>query len=127
MRTFKMGDESIEFRKATISDLPQIVALLADDPLGVSRESTNPDDLKIYQETFQEIDQDPNHELLIADASGIILGVAQITYLLHLTRKGARRAQGRRGPSENRVSGPRIGQDAHSRALKGLFIALNVS
>jgi len=103
-----MSEDSIKFREATLLDLQQIVALLADDPLGSSRECSNRDDFCIYEDAFQEIDQDPNQEILVADDSGTILGVVQISYLRHLSRKGARRAQ---------LEGVRVSRSARGQGL----------
>jgi len=88
-----MDNQSIKIRKATLEDLQQIVGLLAEDPIASSRESMNPQDLCIYQKAFQEIQEDPNHEIMVADISGTVIGVLQLSYLIHLSRKGARRAQ----------------------------------
>lgn len=45
------------FRRATARDVPAVVALLADDPLGATRET--PDDLAPYLAAFAEVDGDP--------------------------------------------------------------------
>ena len=71
--------------------MPAIVAMLADDALGATRES--PDDLTPYRKAFQDIDADPNQFLAVADRDGEVVGTLQLTYLPGLSRKGGTRAQ----------------------------------
>lgn len=78
-------------RRATESDIPEIVALLADDALGSRRESL--DDLTPYREAFSRIDSDPNQFLAVMERSHIIVGTLQLTFIIGLSRKGATRAQ----------------------------------
>ncbi|OKH96864.1 GNAT family acetyltransferase, partial [Streptomyces sp. CB02056] len=58
----------LTIRRATADDLPAIVAMLADDPLGATRES--PDDLTPYRTAFARIDGDPHQHLIVADRAG---------------------------------------------------------
>ncbi|MFI5782888.1 GNAT family N-acetyltransferase [Nocardia sp. NPDC051570] len=81
----------ITFRSATIDDVPAVVAMLADDALGSTRES--PDDLRPYRSAFADIDEDPRQELLVAEYNGAVVGTAQLSYLPGLARQGAVRAQ----------------------------------
>ncbi len=83
--------DEITFRRASAEDVPAIVAMLADDALGATRES--PDDLSPYRAAFAELDGDPQHVLLVAEGSGEVVGTAQLTFLPGLARKGALRAQ----------------------------------
>ncbi len=71
--------------------MPAIVAMLADDALGATRES--PDDLTPYRKAFQDIDADPNQFLAVADRDGEVVGTMQLTYMPGLSRKGGTRAQ----------------------------------
>lgn len=81
----------VQFRRATEADLPAIVAMLADDVLGATRES--PDDLTPYLAAFKGIEADPNQFLVVADRDGEVVGTMQLTFLPGLSRKGATRAQ----------------------------------
>ena len=81
----------MRIRTATREDVPAIVALLADDPLGARRES--PDDLAPYLAAFEVIDADPHQVLVVADRDGAVVGTAQLTLLAGLSRRGATRAQ----------------------------------
>lgn len=78
------------FRTATRADLPAIVAMLADDPLGATRES--PDDPG-YAAAFERIDADPRNDLIVADRAGEVVGTMQLTYIPGLSRRGAERLQ----------------------------------
>jgi GNAT superfamily N-acetyltransferase len=81
----------VEYRRATADDLPAIVAMLADDALGASRES--PDDLMPYQRAFAAIDADSNHNLIVLERDGVVIGTLQLTLIPGLSRKGITRAQ----------------------------------
>lgn len=81
----------MQFRSAVFQDLPRLVAMLADDPLGRQRE--DPDQREAYQDAFQAIDGDPNHDLLVAVDGAQILGFLQLSFLPGLTYQGGWRAQ----------------------------------
>ncbi|MGW5052141.1 GNAT family N-acetyltransferase [Actinokineospora sp. NPDC004072] len=76
-------------RTATAADVPAIVALLADDPLGATRE--RPGDPR-YAAAFAEIAADPNQVLVVAEADGAVVGTLQLTITPGLSRLAARRA-----------------------------------
>jgi GNAT superfamily N-acetyltransferase len=79
----------VVIRRATLDDLPAIIAMLADDPLGATRES--PADLTPYQRAFEAIDVDPNQALVVADRNGEVIGTLQLTIIPGLSRQGASR------------------------------------
>ncbi|MFG2121719.1 GNAT family N-acetyltransferase [Streptomyces sp. NPDC048710] len=83
-----MGD--LEIRRATGDDLPAIVAMLADDPLGAQRES--PDDLTPYLTALDRLNADPNQQLVVAVREGRVIGTLQLTLIHGLSRKGATRS-----------------------------------
>jgi GNAT superfamily N-acetyltransferase len=78
-------------RRAVAADVPALMALLADDPLGSTRES--PADLRPYLNAFAEVDADPAHLLVVAGAGAVVVGTLQLTVLPGLSRGGTRRAQ----------------------------------
>ncbi|MEV0150787.1 MULTISPECIES: GNAT family N-acetyltransferase [unclassified Nonomuraea] len=82
---------SLLFRRARAEDVPAIVALLADDPLGARREG-DPNDER-YLKAFARIDADPYDELIVAEVGGKVVGTMQLTYLAGLSRLGAERCQ----------------------------------
>ncbi|MEV8327155.1 GNAT family N-acetyltransferase [Kitasatospora sp. NPDC059811] len=79
----------LTIRRATAEDLPAIVALLADDALGATRES--PDDLTPYRAAFARVDGDPHQHLVAAERAGRTVGTLQLTVIPGLSRKGSTR------------------------------------
>lgn len=85
-----MGDTII--RKATLADLPRIVAMLADDPLGAKRESPGlPLDPR-YLAAFNAIAADPAQSLMAATIGSDVVGCLQLTIIPGISRMGAKRA-----------------------------------
>jgi len=84
---------SITFRKASIDDLPAIIWLLADDPLGQAREILSDPPDQRYVDAFAAIDGDANQLLAVADDSGTVAGCMQLTFLPGLSRTGMWRGQ----------------------------------
>lgn len=85
--------EGVVLRRATPADLPALVELLADDPLGREREIPGGDGLSAYRAAFDAIDGDPAHLLVVADSGGVVVGTMQLTFIPGLSRRGATRAQ----------------------------------
>jgi GNAT superfamily N-acetyltransferase len=96
---------SVELRRARVEDLPALVALLADDPLGAGREGA---DLRPYGRAFEEIDSDPRHLLVAGWAGGELVATLQLSFLPGLARTGAWRAQ---------VEAVRVGAGARGAGL----------
>ena len=83
---------SLEFRLATLQDLDQIVAMLADDMLGSKRERYEQPLPASYLQAFQAIAEDPNNELVVACFGIEVVGVQQITFTPYITHQGGWRA-----------------------------------
>ncbi|HVJ34188.1 MAG TPA: GNAT family N-acetyltransferase [Terriglobia bacterium] len=82
---------AIQIRSATRDDVPCIVALLADDPLGGQREATA--SLAHYLAAYDALARDPAvHCLVAVDERAIVIGYVQITITRHLSYRGACRA-----------------------------------
>lgn len=81
---------TITMRRATSADVPDIVAMLADDPLGAHRE--NPADPTPYLAAFERVAADPHQHLMVAEYEGRTVGTLQLTVLPGLSRQGASRA-----------------------------------
>ncbi|MEU5163148.1 GNAT family N-acetyltransferase [Streptomyces sp. NPDC020875] len=79
-----------EIRPASAGDLGAIVAMLADDPLGATRES--PGDLTPYRAAFERLAADPNQFLVVAERDGTVVGTLQLTVVPGLSRRGATRS-----------------------------------
>ena len=98
----------VAFRRAVRDDLPSIVRLLADDPLGASREQVTTPLPDAYYAAFDAIDRDPNNELIVAESdSPAVVGVLQMTFVPSLTYRGGWRAliEGVRVAAEVRSGG----------------------
>ncbi|MBM7167245.1 GNAT family N-acetyltransferase [Streptomyces sp. G44] len=104
-----MGD--LEIRPAVVDDLPAIVALLADDPLGATRES--PNDLTPYVKAFRRLADDPNQRPVVAVREGRVVGTLQLTIVPGLSRKGA---------SRSIIEGVRVHADERGTGLGTRFI-----
>ncbi|WP_354516579.1 GNAT family N-acetyltransferase [Paenarthrobacter sp. 4246] len=89
--TADVGLGTFSLRRATKADLPRILALLADDQLGATREDAG--DIAPYQQAFDAIDADPTHLLVVGELAGDVVATFQLSYLPGLSRKGSWRAQ----------------------------------
>lgn len=103
-----MEDRPLKIRSARREDLPAIVALLADDPLGSGRETPSEPLPPGYYRAFEEIEADPRQHLLLAEQGGRIVGTLQLSLLPNLTYGGRRRAQ---------VEGVRIATEARGQGI----------
>lgn len=86
----------VAFRRAVRADVVGIVALLADDPLGVHRESLvhrESPDVAPYLAAFDMVDADPGQLLLVGELAGDIVATYQLSFIPGLARGGALRAQ----------------------------------
>jgi len=82
-----------EFRRATRDDLPAIVAMLADDPLGAQREANASPLPRCYHDAFDAIDRDPNIELVVVQAGNHgVVGVLQLSFIPNISHRGGWRA-----------------------------------
>lgn len=85
--------DGVAFRAAIRADLPALVAMLADDPLGATRERFEEPLPEAYAHAFAAIDADPWIELIVAEAKGEPVGCLQLTLVPGLSRRGSTRAQ----------------------------------
>lgn len=83
----------VSFRRAIEADLPAIVAMLADDALGQTREDASIPLDASYIEAFAAIEQDPNQLLAVVERSGTVIGCLQLTFVPGLSRLGMWRGQ----------------------------------
>ena len=81
------------FRRARIDDLPAIIALLADDELGRTREDAGVPPNARYVEAFRAIDRDPNQLLAVVERAGAVIGCLQLSFIPGLSRLGMWRGQ----------------------------------
>jgi len=108
-----MDQPEIRIREARKEDLQAIVSLLADDPLGATREMAGDPLPEGYEQAFAEIETDPRQTLLVAEMGGRVVGTLQLSILPNLTYGGRRRAQ---------VEGVRIATSARGGGIgRGLM------
>jgi GNAT superfamily N-acetyltransferase len=84
----------MKFRKATREELPLIVEMISNDPLGKLREDFQTPLPEKYYAAFDKINQNEDHELIVFENDyGEIIGTLQLTFLQYLTYQGGIRAQ----------------------------------
>lgn len=114
-----MTTPSLTIRAALASDLPHIVHLLSDDPLGALRENPSDPLPGSYHRAFEAIEQDDNNELIVIEgATGVPVGVLQLTFTPYMTHQGAWRAT---------IEGVRVDRDSRGRGLGGQLVAWAIS
>ena len=93
-------------RRAARADIPAIVALIAADQIGATRDGG---DVAPYEDAFAAIDADPAQALVVlADAADDVVGTLQLTIIPGLARRGALRAQ---------IEAVRVREDLRGRGL----------
>jgi GNAT superfamily N-acetyltransferase len=88
-----MTRPNIRFRLAKRADLPSIVRMLADDDLGSQRERYEDPLPESYYSAFEQMDRDSNHELIVAEQDGEVIGTLHLMFLPSLSFQGSLRAQ----------------------------------
>jgi ribosomal protein S18 acetylase RimI-like enzyme len=88
-----MNKQDVSIRSACLDDLTMIVGLLADDEIGVLRESTQASFAPSYEQAFVNVQGDPNSELLVATIGEKVVGCLQLTQIAGLSYRGSRRCQ----------------------------------
>ncbi|GAF64664.1 putative acetyltransferase [Bacillus sp. TS-2] len=96
------------FRKATLKDLPQIVEMLADDELGSKRERFENPLPEVYNNAFQEIENQKGNQILVAIENDQLLGFLQLTFISGIARMGMKRAQ---------IEGVRVDKNHRSKGI----------
>jgi ribosomal protein S18 acetylase RimI-like enzyme len=80
-------------RRARRDDVPEIVRLLADDPLGRTREALTQPLPESYYQAFEAIETDPHQFLAVVEQAGRIVGTFQLSFIPGMSLQGAWRAQ----------------------------------
>ena len=112
--TIELKGRQFRIRRANQADLSALVALLRDDILGASRESSTAEDSDAYLRAFHLIDSDPN-QLLVAleEITGgqtpQLDGTLQLTLIPSLSRRGSTRVQIEAVRVDSRVQGLGLG------------------
>lgn len=100
-------------REAIEDDLPAVVRLLADDPLGATREGPADPLAPEYIDAFRAMRSQGGNHLLVADLDGRVVGCLQLTIIPGVSRRGMRRAQ---------VEGVRVAASQRGRRLGELLV-----
>ena len=107
------GADAVIVRLAERDDLPGIVRLLADDPLGSQRERFEDPLPCAYVDAFERMRAQGSSELLVAAADGAIVGCLQLTVIYGLSRVGMSRAQ---------IEAVRVRSDMRGRKIGELLV-----
>ncbi|MBC6996867.1 GNAT family N-acetyltransferase [Cytophaga sp. FL35] len=83
-----------KIRRATRKDVPEIIALLANDKLGELREDFRDPLPEAYYTAFEKIQTDANqHLMVLEDVNGSVIGTLQLSFIQYLTYQGGIRSQ----------------------------------
>lgn len=116
LATLDVPGGTVTLRQAVAADLPDIVALLAADQLGASRET--PQDVAPYRQAFDAIAADPGQLLVVAVDAGRVIGTMQLSFIPGLARRGAWRA---------RIEAVRVHAGARNRGVGARMIGWAVA
>ena len=105
----RQGD--VLFRLAIRDDLPSIVRMLADDDLGSQRERNEDPLPEPYYSAFEQIRNDSNHELIVAERNGEVIGTLHLMFLPSISFLGGLRAQVESVRVDKRFQGEGIGTE----------------
>ena len=83
----------LQIRPATRADLPEIVRMLADDELGSQRERYELPLPDAYLAAFEQINDSPYFELVVAELDGQLVGTLQLIFIPSISYQGGLRAQ----------------------------------
>jgi len=107
-----MSAPPVRIRRALAADLPAIVRMLADDPLGARRERVEDPLPESYRQAFAAIEQDPNNELVVAEgADGVAVAVLQLSFTPGLSHQGGWRATIEGVRVDSRLRGGGVGHE----------------
>lgn len=98
----------ITIRPARRDDVGAIIAMLADDHLGRTRERIEEPLPQCYFDAFDRIARDANLQLVVAEQAGRVVGCLQLCLLPGLSSQGAMRAL---------VEDVRVASDRRSRGI----------
>jgi ribosomal protein S18 acetylase RimI-like enzyme len=104
-------NDRLHLRFATVHDLPDIVKMLADDFLGGTRENAEESNSARYHHAFQEIENDTNNELVVAELDGKIVGTFQLTFTPSLSFQGGKRCTVESVRVDSNLRGQGIGRE----------------
>jgi len=114
-----MKSFALKIRPAQANDLPEVVRMLADDPMGSKREKSVDPLPASYYEALERIQNDPNNELVVAESgSGNIVAVLQLTITPYITHQGGWRATIEGVRVDRRFRGSGLGRELFAWAIR---------
>src|SRR5512138_1919569 len=108
---------TVRVRPARRDDVPAIVALLADDTLGATREQATDPLPSRYWDAFEAMAKQPGNELFVAELDDVVIGCLQLIIIPGLSRMGMTRGQIEGVRVSSRYRGQRIGEALVSAAM----------
>ncbi|MDV6273383.1 GNAT family N-acetyltransferase [Rhodococcus erythropolis] len=111
--SFQSGGVEYTLTRAEIRHVEALIDLLADDPIGSTRETTNPEARMIYEDAFKRIDEDPAQLLVTVLVSDAVIGTMQLTFIPGMSRMGATRLQ---------IEAVRVHEDFRSKGIGSSMI-----
>lgn len=116
-----MGSDNMgkmNFRRAALNDLEEILRLLSEDELGSRRELLTPGKIPaVYQAAFADISSDPNQALMVVERQGKIIGTCHLTFMPSLTFQGAKRMN---------IEAVRVDQSSRSQGIGAWMIEQSI-
>lgn len=112
-----MNKDALSFRLAARDDLPSIVRMLADDELGSQREKLEDPLPESYHAAFEKIHSDPNHELIVAEWDGEVIGTLHLMFLPSISFQGGWRAQVESVRVDTKFRGQGVGNEMMKWAI----------
>jgi ribosomal protein S18 acetylase RimI-like enzyme len=92
--------------------------MLADDELGSQRERAETPLPESYYFAFEQINKDPNHELIVAELNGEVMGTLHLMFLPSISFQGGLRAQVESVRIDKRFQSQGIGSEMMKWAME---------
>ena len=108
----------LDFKLAKLVNLPDIIALLADDELGALREEYKVPLPQKYHKAFNRITEDNNQELVVVFIADELVGTMQLSFIPYLTYQGGIRTQIEAVRIKSKYRGKGIGEKMFLYAIK---------
>ena len=104
---------AMTYRDATLTDLPTIVAMLAEEQIGGRADDPAEPLDPVYLAAFEALERDPNQRLIVVELDGRVVGTMLLSCLPGLLNHGAWRGQ---------IEAVRIARDRRSLGLGSAMI-----
>ena len=109
---------SLTYRLAAQEDLVEIIKMLSDDELGMTRERFEVPLPEFYIQAFQMISDDKQQELTVVEDDGELVATFQLSFIQYLTYQGGIRAQIEAVRVKSAYRGQGIGSEIFQHAIQ---------